>query len=361
MGFDSFLGNSEVVAAVREMLTSGRVPGALLLTGPEGVGKKTLALMLAKALVCERGTIDFCDQCARCRKADQMFDAAREDLARRRETKDLPRRVESLVYFDLQIIEPITKFILTDQIRQLRTVAYTRPFEFSRRVFVIDEAQTIHWQAIDLLLKVLEEPPESTSFILICPNAFELRSTIRSRCMRMALKPVDLALIQGLLAREKKFTEPQKALAARVAAGSVARALAFDPAEYSRQRQPWLDFLEALARRGAHGASADWRQVLDSARSLAENRDDFEGTLKIGYSLLADLLHALLEQSPDKLVNVDLTARIQGLAPMLTLGGIERLKAGLDQAYRLQIRNVNPQLGFETLGIESRLSIAQRQ
>ncbi|MGO8785992.1 MAG: ATP-binding protein [Terriglobia bacterium] len=352
MGFDSFIGNPQAVEAVREMLATGRVPGSLLFAGPEGVGKKTLALMLAKALVCERGEGDFCDQCSRCRKTEQMFTAAREDLARRRESKDTARRVEGLVYFDLQIIEPLTKFILTEQIRQLRAIAYTRPFEFPRRIFIVDEAQTIHWQAVDLLLKVLEEPPESTSFILICPNAFELRSTIRSRCARVAFQPVDPTLIQDLLAREMKLTDPQKALAARVAAGSVARALTFDPAEYERRRQPWLDFLEAMARRGAPGAAVDWRLVFDSARALAENRDDFEGTLKVGYSLLSDLMHVLLNPAAQAVVNVDLTARLKGWAPKLTLGGIERLKSGLDQAYRLQIRNVNPQLGFETLGIE---------
>jgi DNA polymerase-3 subunit delta' len=278
-------------------------------------------------------------------------------LARRRESKESARRVEGLVYFDLQIIEPLTKFILTEQIRQLRAIAYTRPFEFPRRVFMIDEAQTIHWQAVDLLLKVLEEPPETTSFILICPNAFELRSTIRSRCMRVAFQPVEQSLIQELLARERKLTEPQRALAGRVAAGSVARARAFDPAEYERRRQPWLDFLEAMALRGAPGGAVDWRQVFDSARALAENRDDFEGTLKVGYSLLSDLMHTLLDPAAEEVVNVDLAARLQGWAPKLTLGGIEKLKAGLDQAYRLQIRNVNPQLGFETLGIDVRLSM----
>jgi DNA polymerase-3 subunit delta' len=352
MGFDSFLGNPQAVAAVREMLVTGRVPGALLFTGPDGVGKKTLALMMAKAMVCERGPADFCDQCARCHKADQVFSTEREDLARRRESKDSARRVEGLVYFDLQLIEPITKFILTEQIRQLRSIAYTRPFEFPRRIFILNEAQTIHWQAVDLLLKVLEEPPETTSFILICPNAFELRSTIRSRCMRIAFQPVSQGHIQDLLAREKKLTEPQKALAARVAAGSVARALTFDPAEYERRRQPWLDFLDAMVRRGAAGTAVDWRMVFDSARALAENRDDFEGTLKVGYSLLSDLLHILLNPAADAVVNVDVAARLKAWAPKLTLGGIEKLKAGLDQAYRLQIRNVNPQLGFETLGIE---------
>jgi DNA polymerase-3 subunit delta' len=352
MGFATFLGNPQTVAAVREMLASGHVPGAMLFAGPDGAGKKTLALMMAKAMVCERGGADFCDQCPRCLKAEQMFTAAREDLERRRAIKESARRVDGMIYFDLQLIEPLTKFILTEQIRQLRSVAYTRPFEFPRRVFILDDAQSIHWQAADLLLKVLEEPPETTTIILVCPNAYALRSTIRSRCMRVPFQPVDETIIQELLAREKKFTKSQLALAARVAAGSVARARTFDPAEYESRRQPWLDFLEATARRETPGTGPDWRRVFDSARALAENKDDFEGTLKIGYSLLADLMHVLLEPSADAIVNVDLQPRLKNWVAKLNLGEIERLKGGLDQAYRLQVRNVNPQMGFETLGIE---------
>ena len=103
---------------------------------------------------------------------------------------------------------------------------------------------------------------------------------------------------------------------------------------------------------GVPGTAVDWRGVFDAARALAENRDDFEGTLKVGYSLLSDLLHTLLDPAGDAVVNIDLAAKLEGWAPKLTLAGIGKLKAGLDQAYRLQTRNVNPQLGFETLGIE---------
>src|SRR5271170_7282766 len=84
MSFDSFLGNPAAVQTLREMLRAERVPGALLLTGPEGVGKKTLALMLAKAMVCERLPDDFCGECARCRRAEEMVAAAVDDLTRRR-------------------------------------------------------------------------------------------------------------------------------------------------------------------------------------------------------------------------------------------------------------------------------------
>jgi DNA polymerase-3 subunit delta' len=352
MGFESFLGNVKAVTALRGMLASGRMPGALLFTGPEGVGKKTLALMVAKALNCERLKDDFCGECSRCRKGEEMLAATREDLARRRESKETQKRVEGLVYFDLQLIEPLTRYILIEQIRQLRNVAYTHPFEFSRRVFVIDEAQAVHWQAIDLLLKVLEEPPETTTLILICPNAYELRPTIRSRCHRLVFESVEESVISTLLTAEARVPKAQRLLAARVAAGSIARAKTFDLAEFERRRQPWLDFLSALSGKAHELSATDWRALFDSTRALSDNRDEFEQTLQIGYTLLRDVVQVALAGPEVKVVNVDLLPRLKIWAARLGIQNIGKLKEGLDQAYRLQTRNVNQQLGLEVLALD---------
>ncbi len=355
MPFDSFIGNAQAVQAVRQMLSSGRVPGALFFTGPDGVGKKTLALMLAKGLNCQkRGAQgdDFCGECARCRKGEEMLAATREDLARRREMKDAQRRAEGLAYFDNQLIEPITRYILIEQIRELRRVAYTHPFEFQRRVFVIDHAQAIHWQAVDLLLKVLEEPPESTTLILVCPNAHELRPTIRSRCQAIRFLPVENEAISRLLSAEGRVDNGRLELAVRVAAGSVARARAFDLGDFERRRRPWLDFLSAISGAGLSSGTADWKVLFDSTRALTENRDEFEETLRIGYTLLRDLTQVLLAPKSEEVVNLDLRARLKDWAHHLGVPGILRLKSGLDDAYRLQIRNVNQQLGLDALATE---------
>jgi DNA polymerase-3 subunit delta' len=353
MGFDAFIGNPKSVAALRDMLASGRMPGALLFTGPEGVGKKTLALMLAKTLNCERRSDDFCGECPHCRRAEEMLAATREDLARRRERKDTQERAEGLVYFDLQLIEPITRYILIEQIRQLRSVAYTCPFEFPRRVFVIDEAQAIHWQAIDLLLKVLEEPPGTTTLILICPNAYELRPTVRSRCHRVAFQPVEESVISALLAEEARVPKAQRVLAARVAAGSVAKAKTFDVGEFERRRRPWLDFLGAVTVKTREPvAASQWKALFDSTKALTENRDEFENTLKIGYALLRDVVQVALAGPEAKVVNVDLLSRLKTWAAKLGIRNIEKLKEGLDEAYRLQTRNVNQQLGLEAVALD---------
>ena len=355
MGFETFLGNPKAVETVRGLITSGRVPGALLFAGPDGVGKKMLALMLAKALNCAEPspTGDACGQCPPCLKAEDMLTAGREDQDRRRNVKDASRRAEGLVYFDLQVIEPITRFILIEQIRQLRATAYTHPFELKRRVFIIDEAQSIHWQAVDLLLKVLEEPPDTTTLILVSSNASALRPTIRSRCMRIPFLPVEEKLIRDLIVKEGRVPKPQQELATRIAAGSVVAAKTFDAAEFERKRRPWMGFFETLARhRGGVRKEPDWDALFNSTKALTEKRDELEETLRVGYRLLRDLELVCEFGKSAPIANIDILPHLINWADPLGLGGIGHLKEGLDEAYRLQVRNVNQQLGLESLAIE---------
>ncbi|MGH9453473.1 MAG: ATP-binding protein [Terriglobia bacterium] len=350
MPFDSFLGNSEAVATLRGLLASGRVPGAMVFAGLDGVGKRTLAEMMAKALNCERLKDDFCGECGRCLKCEQMLAAGRQELERRRAIKDASRRSEGLIYFDLQLIAPISRYILTEQVRHIRQIAYTRPFEMPRRIFIIDDAQTLHWQAVDFLLKVLEEPPESTSFILVCPNLQELRSTVRSRCFKVAFKPVEPDLIRGILEKERGYAKTDLDLAARIAAGSVARAKSLDLAVYRQLREPWVSLLATIAgKETASLAAQDWKRLFDSTRALSEAKDQLEEVLGIGYGLLHDLLELAESDATERLVNLDLLPQLKPWSSKLGLRGLRVLKEGLDEATRLQVRNVNQQLGFEAM------------
>jgi DNA polymerase-3 subunit delta' len=353
MGFATFLGNPAAVSTVREMLARDAVPGSLLFAGPDGVGKKTLAMMLAKAMNCGRLKGDFCGECAPCLKATEMIGLSRADLEKRRAIKDASRRTEGLIYFDVQLIEPITRFILIDQIRPMRSVAYTRPFELSHRILIVDQAQAIHWQAVDLLLKVMEEPPSTTTIILVCPNPYELRPTLRSRCQRVPFLPVEDAVIENLLQAERQISAAQLQLATRVAGGSIASAKSLDLPAYQIRRKPWIDFLNGVTAKGFRSMTPmDWKALFDSTKALAENRADLEGTLKLGYSLLSDMLQILGGLSGGRVVNSDLMPRLKTWAAKLGLNGIEHLKTSLDDAYRLQTRNVNQQLAWEALATE---------
>ena len=356
MGFDSFLGNTKAVQLVRDMLGRGRVPGSLLFTGPDGTGKKTLALMLAKALNCEqRGPKgdDFCGECSHCRKADEFVTASTEDTARRRDIKDAQKRADDLVYFDLQLIEPITRYILVEQVRQLRVTAYSRPFMLPHRVLIVDQAQTINWQATDLLLKVLEEPPETTTIILVCPNVYELRSTIRSRCLTLQFGPVDESIIEQVLVEEQGLAKGELALAMRVANGSIAAAKGFDLKEYAERRKPWLAMLETVAGPPGHPpAPQQWKTLFDATKSLADARNHTEESLKTGSILLRDMMQLLIDAESKAITNLDLLPRLKTWAHALGMEGIRKLEEGVERSYSLQNRNVNQQLAFDSLAAD---------
>jgi hypothetical protein len=163
---------------------------------------------------------------------------------------------------------------------------------------------------------------------------------------------VDEHTITALLESEGRVPPSHRALAARVAAGSVAAAKAFDFEAFSHRRQPWLDFLSALCPRTRPGASPDWGLLFNATKALAGSRDEFETTLKVGYVLLRDLAQITIFGPDAPLVNLDLRPRLRAWGQALGLQGIERLRKALHQAYRLQTRNINQQLGLEVLALD---------
>ncbi len=351
MGFDSFLGNRKAVATVRGMLASSQVPGALLFSGPEGVGKRTLAVMMAMAINCEnRGASgdDFCGSCRSCLAVGEMLASGAEDLARRRDTKDSQKRTENLVYFDVQIVAPITRFILIEQIRQLCAAAYSRPFTLGHRIFILDEAHAIHWQATDLLLKLLEEPPETTTLILVCSNPYQLRTTIRSRCVWVDFAPAEDSIIETTLAQNREIRPAQRALALRLAAGSIAWARSPAFSDYEARRRPWLDFIGGLA---AHASSSrgDWTKVLGASKAIASDRDNWEVSLSVGYQLCRDLLVSLSDSEGQLIINADLRIDIAAWAGKLGFERVAMLMEGLDESFRLRARNVNSLISLDAL------------
>ena len=195
MGFSDFHGNVEVVRRLREMLAHERFPQAIILAGPSGSGKYTLALMLAKAMNClspvtTDGLPDFCGVCANCVRIGQAEDLedrcveaveARENL---RETDKKETRIFVQTHPDVLVIppDPPQKMIKVDQVRRVIETIYFRPGEAKERVYIFTDAAFMK-EAANSLLKVLEEPPEFATIFLLAENPGELLPTIRSRSM----------------------------------------------------------------------------------------------------------------------------------------------------------------------------------
>src|ERR1700683_382560 len=205
MGFSEFLGNERIVAALRGALRSERVPHALLFSGPRGLGKYTLARMFAQAANCERLKDDFCGECETCKRVALLADPEKlieQGLAERGESADAATvervplilqthpDVWALVPDPVRLKTPVARPMLrVGQLRAVQRAAYFQPMG-RRRVFILDNAATMRWDIANVFLKILEEPPESATLILLAPNPFLMLPTIRSRCLQFAFSPL---------------------------------------------------------------------------------------------------------------------------------------------------------------------------
>src|SRR5215831_8901910 len=212
MSFADFYGNAPVVDRLREMLARDRFPHAMVLAGPRGAGKYTLALMLARAMNCLQPTItgglpDFCGVCENCRRIgeSQDFDArfaeaveAREGLrdADKRETRILVQTHPEVLVIPP---DPPQMMIKIDQVRHVNQSIRYKPAEARRRVYIFADAAFMK-EAANSLLKVLEEPPEYANIFLLVRNPGELLSTIRSRSVIIPLAALPVKEIEKLLA-----------------------------------------------------------------------------------------------------------------------------------------------------------------
>src|SRR5215470_12469861 len=263
MPFSEFLGNERIVAALRGALKSGRVPHALLFSGPQGVGKFTLARLFAQAANCERLRDDSCGECNRCQRIAQLADPQRlieQGLAERGESADAATvervplilqahpDVWALVPDPVRLKNPAARPTLRiGQLRAVQRAAYFQPMG-RRRVFILDGAETMRWDVANVFLKILEEPPGSATFILTAPSPYSLLPTILSRCMQFHFAPLPLSEVEKIL-REKTTRKPSEVrLAAQLSEGSPGLAIELNLEEAVEKRRTVLHILERAAK-----------------------------------------------------------------------------------------------------------------
>jgi DNA polymerase III subunit delta' len=359
MGFSEYLGNERIVSALRGMLKRDRVPSALLFTGPRGIGKFTLARMFSQAGNCERLKDDFCGECESCVKIARLanpqplIDAG---LAERGESADAaavertPLIIQTnpdvwlLVPDPVRLRTPVARpMIRVGQLRAIQRAAYFKP-QGRRRFFILDGADTMRWNDADLFLKILEEPPECATLILLAPTPDSLLPTIRSRCLQFHFAPVPVAQIENFLKERTEMKPAERKLAAQLADGSPGLALSIDVAESQQLRRNILHLLERAIAGEKYGEI-----FLMTAQLAKQEKESFENVLALFYSLVTDLLE--ISQSPKSSHprNPDLRRELEALGKKVNLEWALRATQGLDRLQSRLRRNVGRQLGLDAL------------
>lgn len=250
--FRDILGQERVLGYLKAALQRGRLAHAYLFLGPEGVGKESVARALAAALNCAhpREDGDACGVCPSC------------------------KRLLAGTHPDFHLIRPTSKErppkITIDQIREFRRVTAYPPVAGGWRVALMKPGEDMKVEAVNALLKTLEEPPPQNLLILTAGVEADLFPTVVSRCQKLAFTPLPYPVIQGEL-RRRGLSPDQAALLTALSGGSLGRALALEPEELLHQRQQALADLAALMG-GNATTCLDWAQGL----ARKEKKDDDE-------------------------------------------------------------------------------------
>lgn len=344
--FDQLTGNERVKHLLRRMLGSGRVPGALLFSGEEGVGKKLFALEIAKAFNCRAPQgIEACGKCPTCLRISRFNFPQSED-------SDDWKRIIWTDHGDVGMVVAPKRVLQVDQVRHIEAEANFRPFEGRARVFLVDDADKLNDQSANALLKTLEEPPSTSYIILITARPAMLLPTIRSRCQAIRFSPLAIEEIEQHLLKNKLATPAEARLRARAGNGSLGRALAGDLESFKERRDAMLEVLTALAITGDHSRLLRLAEEMNEAR----HKDEYEFGLELLETLIRDALMLSLGVSSTQVVNEDLLPQLGKISERVDSRGATSWISRIEELREQLTVNINRKPATDALFLSMAVS-----
>jgi DNA polymerase-3 subunit delta' len=316
MPFSAVVGHRHAIDLLKQGVMQRRVPQSLLFAGPEGVGKRTVALALAQAVNCPKRTSDG-DACGACQRCTRIARGQFSDVTLIDRGDDATIKIKTL------------------RERVLDTIGY-RPFEGECRVYIIDGADDMGAEAQDALLKTLEEPPSAAIIILVTAFPDTLLATIQSRGRRLRFGPLSEDDVVRVLVQQHKVDAAKARALAAASGGSVSLALAEDGGDLDDDREAAMGLIAAVGARGV-AAKLKAASALVQHGSKRRDREALGARLAIAASLLRDL-GAIGAGAPGSLANRDLEGELTRLSGSYDLarvaagyGVIHRAQAALDR------------------------------
>jgi DNA polymerase-3 subunit delta' len=347
--FRDIIGHLRGIEILQSFLEKDEIPQAFLFMGEEGIGKKTVAQTFANALLClnrappdprdaedvAQNLIEPCGTCLSCRKM---------------EDKNHP---------DFLMIEPEGAVIKIDQIRDIQERVRFKPLDGPRKVILIDPADRLNAAAANGLLKLLEEPPSYAVLILISGKPASLPQTVLSRCQKVYFYPLSLSHIEAVLMERKGWGVSEARLVTALTGGKLGEAVSME-IETARTLE------EGLYSLVSEKTLANYEALFDVATTFSRDAEVMEKCL---YYLAAWFRDVLVLQSVADPSQLDASwlvlswrhDEIKQWAGRMNLHEVGKFLADLQEIQQAQIRNINRQLALETLLMQLRDKLPQKQ
>ena len=314
MSFDDIKGQERAVSFLKNSIALQRIANAYIFCGSEGIGKRLAALNFAKAINCPRPIGESgCDSCPSCAK------------------------IASLNHPDVFLASPEKTggSVKIDDIRAIIEDVGLKPYEAKKKVYIIDEANSLTEEAANALLKTLEEPSADATLILITESPAGLLPTIRSRCQVVKFFALDCAIVKEILMKDHGLDEVMAHVLANISCGRMSQALRFKDGDFFRKRESMINALSS-----------------DAFSDL-----DFDKTSKIDLKALLDIMliwyrDIMVTKTGDRgVVNIDKMDLISRASEKI---GFDKLDNVIRRIISTQIyldQNANPKLAMAALGL----------
>jgi DNA polymerase-3 subunit delta' len=335
VSFDRIYGQDRAISVLRAAMAAERIAPAYLFVGPPGVGKYLTAREFVKALNCERGDGDGCDQCANCRLVE------RDELPDLYEPGGGSKRIGKTATTGEK-----GRGSLGEIVSRLHYPAMMG----RHKVVILDPADGLTPEAGNMLLKTLEEPPSATLFILVTTLESSVLPTLVSRCQRLRFPPLPAACVADFLVERRDLPRPLAEGLAAASEGSIARALELNESKVLEQRLEVVDFLLTLGRvplaDRVEGALA-MLQTLDS-----KEREAVQKLATVATLFSRDVLSSACRCDPSTLLFRERADEIGRLAVHIGRRGALRLAELMRELAGGLGRNENPKNLLYYLGNE---------
>ena len=337
---ENFFGNDAVVQTLTDMIRRERIPQTLLLSGPEGAGKATLARRFGALLL---GSADKIERDDLSLDANVQIIAEREKWAADKRNED-PLFFGSHPDFLTFAPEGPLRQLTIPQMRLLKDRATLKPLKGAWRVFLIDGIDRANEQAANSLLKTLEEPPPHLILIMTARNPYDLLPTIRSRAVPFRLARLMEEEMRAFAAM-RRLDDAERRV--QLAEGSPGVAASLDLEAYDRRRDAMLALLKAASGLEPFGS---WLKHSDAI--AARRTEKLDSYLEVLYMLLEDVLR--LANGVGQIRNEDLRQPLETLAGRASFEWLRAAVGRVDELVRLVRRNIQKSLALDALAVELR-------
>lgn len=318
--FGAVKGHEHIIKNLKSALKNGKTSHAYIISGPDGVGKKTVADAFARALQCEEYDGDSCGKCVSCRSFDN---GNHPDV--------------------FYVVPTKTKSLSVDDIRdQLIKNSEIKQYKYKYKVFIVDNADTMTNQAQNALLKTLEEPPHYVVILLLAESIDSFLPTIISRCVNLKLNPLSAGEVKEYLV-EKENADAEKAdFYAEYSQGCIGKAVELMQSEdFAEKRKTVLECIMEASDGGVI-------EAMNSAKKLEAYKGD-NTVLDIAEMFFRDVLVYNTTKDKSLVIQKDLMDDIKKLSRKLSAEKIIVRCEAVTEAQKQLKANANYTLTMEVM------------